>query len=174
MTPDSHAKSFLSKSYVNAVATQAGFSCKFGDEADYGVDATISEIQVLRNGMHVETGFEFNVQIKASHDYKKYDGLITYDLDAAAYIRLTQHKGGLIVLVLFCLPKERAQRCVLTEDCLELRNCGYWYHITGEPTENKRTKTVHLPRKQIFDPDACVKLMQFVKNGDWKNGHINS
>jgi|CXWL01.1.fsa_nt_gi hypothetical protein len=122
MIPDNHAKSFLSKSYVNAVVTQAGYGCQF-EEPDYGIDARISEVQFLPNGKYVSSGFHFNVQIKASHKFTKHNQSISYALEADAYNKLVYHKGGLIVLVLFCLPEEPSSRLILTEDFLELRNC---------------------------------------------------
>ena len=161
MIPDSHAKSFLSKSYVNAVATQAGFGCQFV-EPDYGVDARISEIRVLPSGRYVDCGLHFTVQIKASHNYLKTANEIVYSLDADAYERLICHDGGLIVLILFCVPKELDCRVHLSEDRLELRNCCYWYRVTGQDK-----KTLHIPRVQVFAPDVCKDLMICARNREW-------
>lgn len=171
MIPDNHAKSFLSKSYVNAIATQAGFGCQF-TEPDYGIDAKISEIQFYSDHKYSETGYHFNIQIKASHAFSKKNGSIIYDLEADAYNRLVRHKGGLIVLVLFCLPKIPDDRIYLTENCLELRNCCYWYYISGEETGNKSSITLNIPRNQVFDPVACTIMMNSVKTDDWRKGHL--
>ena len=93
MLPDAHAKSILSKSYVNAIAAQAGYGCHFPDP-DYGIDAIVSEVQVLDNGKYVQTGCHFNVQIKASYNYQKRDDAIVYSLDRDAYQRLISHDAG--------------------------------------------------------------------------------
>ena len=166
MIPDDHAKSFLSKSYVNAVATQAGYGCQF-KEPDYGIDAEISEIQFIRKGKYVSTGVHFNVQMKATHDFEKNEDEIIYALDSDAYNRLIAHTGGLIILVLFCLPKNPLERVFLSENCLELRNCCYWYHLTGSFTENTSSKTIYIPRTHIFNPISCQNMMDLVRNGDW-------
>jgi hypothetical protein len=162
MIPDNHVKSFLSKSYVNAVATQAGFGCQF-KEPDYGIDAEISEVQFFNNGKYISTGYHFNVQMKATHNFTRNMNEVVYSLDAEAYNRLVYHKGGLIVLVLFCLPENPNDRILLTEDCLELRNCCYWYKAPEEETNNSSSLTIHIPRGQIFTPASCQNLMNLVK-----------
>lgn len=162
MIPDSHAKSFLSQSYVNAVATQAGYTCHFKNP-DYGVDAQISEVQFLPNGKFLDSGFGFDIQIKASHKYKKTETEIIYSLDGDAYDRLVNYKGGFIVLVVFCVPEKADERIELSENALRLRNCCYWYRVT-----EKDQKTIHIPRSQIFDPSACQILMQYVIRREWE------
>lgn len=166
MIPDSHAKSFLSKSYVNAVATQAGYSCQFIDP-DYGEDARISEVQRTRDGKYLSSGYQFFVQIKASCDYTKSDNAISYAIEADAYNKLVRYEGGLIVLVLFCVAANPPDRLVLTEDYLQLRHCCYWYKAGAEPTDNTKSKTIHIDRAQVFDPQACQTLMNIVKDRSW-------
>lgn len=167
MIPDSHAEAYLSEAYVKAVVTQAGFTCCFHDP-DYGIDALASEIQVTRKGKCVPTGHHFSIQIKASYEFTRNDGTIKYELKADAYNKLTQHPGGLIVLVLFCLPQDPSERLFLTEDYLQLRYCSYWYRVLGDPTENKSSKTIDIPRGQVFDVAACQLFMEQVKSGEWK------
>ena len=168
MLPDSHAKSFLSRSYVNAVVTQAGFGCQFS-EPDYGIDALVSEVQVLPSGRYVNSGYHFNVQIKASHARTRNDESIVYALDTDAHNRLVYHTGGLIVLVLFFLPQDAEERISLTEQCLELRNCCYWYIVRGESIEGSQSKRrIHIPRRQVFDPNACKALMESVRSNGWR------
>lgn len=169
MIPDAHAKSFLSKSYINAVATQAGYGCQFS-EPDYGIDAIISEVQFVNGNKYVSSGFHFNIQIKATHNFVRRDDSIIYAIDIDAYNRLIYHRGGLIVLVLFCLPENPIERISLTEDFLELRHCCYWYIVIGDLSNNASTITIRIPRKQIFDPESCRRLMESVKNGDWERG----
>ncbi len=161
MIPDSHAKSYLSELYVKAVATQAGFTCQFNDH-DYGIDGTISEVQEVVNVGYLNTGVHFNVQIKASFNYKKLDDNIVYQLSSDARERLLRHSGGLIVLVLFCSPKEPIHRLDLTEDRLEVRNCSYWYRVTSAD----RT-TLRIPRSQLFDIGACAKLVADARSRAW-------
>lgn len=167
MLHDNHAKSYLSESYVHAVVTQAGYLCNFARQ-DYGVDAVISETQEIPKIGFWPTGYQFNLQIKATHDFKKVGKSISYDLEADAYNKLLHHEGGFIVLVVFCLPKDANERVALTENCLRLKNCCYWYHVTGAPTPNKNSKTIKIPRAQMFTPGACKELMDLVRNDGWK------
>lgn len=170
MIPDNHAKSYLSQSYVMTIATQAGYTCQFSNP-DYGIDATISEVQCLKSGKCVSTGHQFNIQMKATHDFIKNENEIIYDLEAVAYNKLIYHTGGLIILVLFCLPKNPDDRIHLTEDCLELRNCCYWYRINGGITNNSSSKTIHIPRSQLFNPNICIQMMNSTKSGNWKENN---
>ena len=162
MIPDSHAKSFLSQSYVNAVVTQAGYACQFSNP-DYGTDARVSEIQVLPNGKFLNSGFDFDIQIKASHNCKITSTEVIYSLDGDAYDRLINYKGGFVVLVVFFVPEKADERIELRENALELRNCCYWYRVT----ENDK-KTIHIPRSQIFNPVACKSLMEYAIKREWQ------
>ncbi len=112
MIPDNHAKSSLSISYVKAVAAQAGYGCQFIDQdQDYGVDAQISEIQFTAENRYVNSGFHYNIQIKASHNFQKQSDKIVYALDADAYNRLIHHK-------------EEAQLCSFYFAYLNIRMIG--------------------------------------------------
>lgn len=117
MIPDSHAKSFLSQAYVNAVVTQAGYACQFSNP-DYGSDARVSEVQVLPNGKFLNSGFDFDIQIKASHNCKKTSTEVIYSLDGNAYERLINFRGGFIVLVLFFVPEKADERIGFSENCI--------------------------------------------------------
>lgn len=167
MIPDNHSKSFLSKSYVNAVAAQAGFGCQFTDP-DYGIDAEISEVQYTEENIYVNSGYQFNIQMKATHNFHKSTTDITYPLEADAYNRLIYHKGGFIVLVVFCIPQKVDDRLLVTEDYMQLRNCCYWFHVFGNLTKNVSSKNILIPRKQVFDPQSCLFLMDHVKTQDWR------
>lgn len=168
MLPDNHAKAYLSESYVNAVATQAGFTCEFAQK-DYGVDARVSDMRILPSGKVQATGYEFRVQMKATHRCLQRADAVGYDLDADAHDRLALYEGGLIVLVVFLVPRRSGERIALGESCLELRNCCYWCVASGLPTrKNKRQTRVYIPRTQVFNPEACKMLMRLVRNGGWR------
>ncbi len=160
--PDNHKKEYLSKSYLSAVVAQAGYICQM-QEQDYGVDAVISEIQELKSGKLVSSGFQFDVQLKSTHIFTKNKNDISYALEAEAFNKLISRRSGLIVLVLFCVPELPADRLILSEDCLELRNCCYWFIVSGDLTENTASKTIHIPRNQIFNPENCRNLMEYAK-----------
>jgi hypothetical protein len=161
MIPDEHAKSYLSKSYINAVATQAGYGCQF-TEPDYGIDATISEIQMFTNRKFIPSGYDYKIQIKSSHNYRIEPLEIVYSIKQDTYDRMTKCIGGYLLLVLFCIPERKEERVIISEDCMQLRNCCYWYRVT-----NKDKLTLHIPRSQIFDAAACQLNMEITIRREW-------
>jgi hypothetical protein len=43
---------------------------------------------------------------------------------------------------------------------LLLRYCGYWVSLAGQPTtQNAKTVTVHVPRENLFSPEALKRLL---------------
>ncbi len=136
----------------------AGYTCTFVTD-DYGVDARISEVQSFPAGNFIETGVHFNVQMKASHDYRHRGASTLYDPDVDAHNRLVAHTGGAIILVLFCIPQNPGDRLDLTEEYLKLHRCCYWYPRPDTLTTNKRSVTITIPRSSLFTPDACKALM---------------
>lgn len=164
MIPDSHIKEYLHRAYVQAVAAQAGYGCEFRGP-DYGADAVISEVEHLPNGKRVATGYEFNLQMKASQVFIQREDATDYDLDAEAHNRLVRFVGNAIVLIVFCISPDVQARLTVTEDYLQLQHCCYWYPRPTEETTNRRSTRIAIPRNQLFTPEACTSLMEGVKKG---------
>ncbi len=162
MVPDNHAKEFLHRAYVLAVATQAGYTCQFESD-DYGADARISEIRHLPNGKFVRTGCHFSVQMKASHLYHQSASSVTYALEADAHNRLYEHRDGPIVLVLFCVPASSPDRFDQNETRLQLQHGCYWYPRPTTLTANTSSITIAIPRSQLFTPESCQTLMELAR-----------
>jgi hypothetical protein len=106
-----------------------------------------------------------DIRLKASQDCQQREREMVYALEAEAYNRLVAHAGGLIALVLFCVPDDPAARVDLTEEYLRLRRCCYQYAQPPTITENKRSVSIAIPRSQMFTPQACQALMQRVREG---------
>jgi hypothetical protein len=64
------------------------------------------------------------------------------------------------LLVVVTLPKDPLETFHATQEQLVLRRCGYWLNLLGEPpTSNATSETVHVPRRQVFDPHTLQRLM---------------
>jgi len=102
----------------------------------------------LKNGSYVNSWLSYNIQIKATYNYSRNGNEIVYALKSEAYERLLVHKGGLIVLVLFCLPKEPTDRITLVK-MLGIAELLLWYRLLA-----RIILTLHIPRSQLFDPQS--------------------
>jgi hypothetical protein len=87
---------------------------------------------------------------------------IVFDLDVATYDELRSvHAESAQLLVVLVLPEDATEWLALNEESLILKQCAYWHNLHGQPAVgNKETIRVHLPRLNIFGPEALRSLME--------------
>src|SRR6266540_1171156 len=155
MITDEHIKEGLSRAYILAVAHRAGFNCDVRG-FDYGLDGTFIEVADLPTGGKCESGFKLDFQAKASTRVVRNNGFVTYPLNADAYNRLVMPRSGTPrVLIVLELPNDPDEWLAIDEAQLVLQNCAWWHSLTGEPpTDNTSSKTIHIPRTQLFSVPA--------------------
>lgn len=161
--PTSHLKERLSVTYVRAVIAKAGASYFTIDGTEYGTDAIIQKVIVLQNGKYSNTGWQFNCQIKSTTDWIEKADKIIYDMDVDAYNKLVCWEGTPCILILFRLPQDYQEWLNLDEDCLHIKNCCYWRHIIGTPSENLEKIRIEIPRNQLFTPELVEDLLERLK-----------
>ncbi len=162
-----HTMEFLSYSYVCAVAAKAGVTvAKYN--LDYGIDVTLSEVQILPNGKPQPSGWSLHLQLKASTATRVRDDEVIYDMDVDAYNKLAYQNGPPCFLVLMRLPKDSDIWLSLSEEELLLKSCCYWKHIDGPPSDNSSSITIGIPRDQQFNPNSIGQLFSLVKTEDWR------
>jgi hypothetical protein len=162
-----HCKESLSRAYVTAVVGRARQNILWGREYDYGVDGTIREIEA-RGHRYVESGMGVDFQAKSTMDWAVNGDNIQYDLDAVAYNDLVGRASNRtmpFILILLCLHKEENLWLELTENELRLRNCIYWHHLDGQLTGNTATKRIFIPRSNLFNTHAVLRLLEISKTG---------
>jgi hypothetical protein len=162
MLPDEHVKEHLHRAYVQAVAAQAGFTCDF-PQADYGVDARISQVRKMPRGRYRASGTHFNVQMKASHQFTRRANDTGYSLEAEAYNSLVDHDDSPIILLVFCTPRLAVDRLDLGLDFLALQHCCLWFPRPTIPTLNSSSVNLSLPHTQLFTVDECRRVMDLAK-----------
>lgn len=157
--PNSHIKENLSSAFVKAVVAKAGHSLTITYEEDYGVDGIIHCIEQI-NGKYQPTGPQFNFQLKATITCNTSDDSISYSIDPDAYNKFVCWDHPMpMVLIVFCMPRDKALWCNITEDDgLVLKNCAYW-KIMNVAELVKSKKVIHLSRTDIFDENAVSKLL---------------
>jgi len=70
------------------------------------------------------------------------------------------------ILVVVALPDNFSNWTNHNEQELALRKCGYWMSLRGEPaTNNTTSKTIHLPRQQVFDVNGLDAIFNRLESG---------
>ena len=169
MLTDEHIKEGLSKSYVSTIANKAGMNCETsGREFDYGIDGSIIDVKIMRNGRRCESGFKIDFQLKSSINIEVKEDEVIYSLSAKNYNDLVDDEVGTPrILILYSLPEHSQEWVTVTEENLVMKNCAWWCSFYGNtPTTNTSSVNVHIPRKQILTVDEVKRLMTLVKEGE--------
>jgi hypothetical protein len=168
--PKEHQMEQLHTAYITAVSALGGATYD-PPRQDYGIDGRISEVRRFPNGKYRATNWLFNCQLKATTRFKVRDNLIVYEMDSEAYNRFVECDGDITrILIVFCLPKQWEDWLNISEDNLVLKNCCYWTVLSGEPSSNDSSKTIYIPRKNLFNAEAVQYIFSIIKSGENING----
>ena len=156
---DADQKEALSRVYVQAVASRAGYLTSNHDFDRDGIDLQIHAGGVMRPALGLQ--LKATVNLKAPKDGHFHFPLMrrNYDLlrDATQMPRL---------LVVLDLPREKERWLTITEDELMLRRRAYWLSLIGLPqTDNEESVTVRIPRSNVFDVEGLRALMDQSREG---------
>ena len=160
---DEHRMEQLSRAYAQAVAAVCG--CRWSTPTpDYGIDLSLRQV-VHRGSRWREAGPTLDVQLRSTTGATLTADHIVYDLDADTYKLLRRSTlSSPAVLVLLVLPSDRAEWVHHTEDRLELRRCGYWLSLRGQPaTANTSSVRIQIPRVNQFTPAVLERIMELVR-----------
>lgn len=168
--PESHTKESLSGAFVRAIVAKAGQALTITYESDYGVDGIIHLIESI-DGKYMNTGPLFNFQLKSTVTCKRGEDEVSYSMEAEAYNKCVHWHGPLpMVLVVYCMPRDEALWCNLTEESLTLKNCAYWKFMNVD-TVVKSNRVIKIPRNQMFDESAISHILDLAKRA--ARGPIN-
>lgn len=156
-------KEQFSKAYVHAVSTVAGFQVKNYPVDDDSIDVTISASG--NTGLNRRPSID--VQLKCTSRHVIDDEKITFSLDVRAYDNLrSENLCSPRILVVVLVPDKIDDWLAQNEKNLALSHCGYWVSLRGEPeSKNTTSKTVYLPRSQVFSVEALMQMMTTVNDG---------
>ena len=159
LTPEFRQEA-LSKAYIHAVASMAGYTTAVYEQDLDGVDVRIQAGGDMRPAIEI--------QAKATTLLGKPDaeGFFHFPLKVGNYAHLTIPTQTPRVLVVLDMPSEAEGWAVLTPDGLSLRRRAYWLDLKGcQPVENRQTVTVLIPQCQVFDLDGLRFLMERSREG---------
>jgi len=168
--PSEHLKEQLNIAYVTAVVAKAGATFD-SPKQDYGIDGRIAEVRRFQDGKYHATNWILNCQLKATTNYNLKDDSVAYEMEVEAYNKLVESEGNTYrILIVFCLPSDWQNWLNITEEQLILKKCCYWAFIVDVPSTNKRSRTIHIPRTNLFTPEAVKVMFDYIKRGEAPNG----
>lgn len=157
-----HQKEQFSLAYAIAVASVAG--CSHGQPVpdEDSIDIAFSS---ARNGT-VFNKPRLEAQLKATSRNLLQDDHIAYPLPVKNYDELRGDTHVPRILVVVVVPDQSDSWMRQEEFKTHLYRCAYWVSLFGMPAVgNTSTVTVHVPRKQIFNPKALSDMMDRIATG---------
>ena len=156
--PDESRKQALSMAYIRAIAAKVGANI-YRPENDCGVDLAFSKISE-RQGRYSDTSNAIvPFQLKSTTEWKINGDAIIYPLEAKNYNDLVTSTS--LILIVMCLPPTMEQWLLQDEECLRLHKCCYYWRPAEDEvvTSNNRTKTIAIPRSQIFTSETLTMFL---------------
>lgn len=155
----------FARAYVKAVASVAGSAVDWTAVVDDdSVDGTLRR----RSTGGTVRSPQLDFQLKCtSQDFIRPDG-VHFPLPLKNYNDLRPENLAVPrILVVVLVPPDVTEWTHHDESRLEVRRCGYWQSLRGRPAvENEVSKTVILPRGQLFNPPGVNGLFSLLEHGD--------
>lgn len=166
MTPEQR-KEEISKAYLHAVAAQCGYAVGKWSQDHGCLDVTVGAAASVGTGHLARPKVDIQLKATTRQDLE-HEGFISWVLDIDHYdaLRAPAHVPHLLVVLL--LPEDIDDSVEHTAEQLVLRRCAYWVRMTGmeEAEPGQKTKTVRLPKDQLFSPDALTSIMEKISRGE--------
>jgi hypothetical protein len=155
----------FSLAFVRMIAAAAGCSIK-SHETDYdGVDITIaSSTEYVK---YYCPQFELQLKCTTQHGLLRNTHL-SWKMEREPFLKLTHGKRyNEAFLGVLVIPRADEPLVDLSEERLLSSSRMYWEHarLLGEVSDGSTTKTMHLPRTNLFDVESLQSIMQRVGEG---------
>jgi hypothetical protein len=158
-------KELFSGAYLRAVAAVAGFDIyKPGeldrDSVDWGIAA--------RGGLGTYKSPRLELQLKCTSPEKIAGDTLPFRLKQKNYDDLIIDVLVPRILLVVAVPSDTVSDWLSQNDeRMILRRCGYWLNLRGmapsvDTGASDPRVTVHLPRAQLFTPEALGTMMQSI------------
>lgn len=149
----------LSRLYVHAVATGAGYTTSTPSPDCDGVDLQIQAGGAMRPALHLQLKATVNLE-------KNGKGDVRYPLKIRNYNLLREETQTPRLLVVLDLPRDEERWMTITVNELVLRNRAYWLSLREfEGTTNTTSVTVEIPEKNLFNIENLIALMDQSRGG---------
>ncbi|WP_433180318.1 DUF4365 domain-containing protein [Actinoallomurus sp. CA-150999] len=166
--PPNEMKQQLSLAYLHMVTAAAGCSLK-DHKTDYdGVDVTV--VSSAGYERYYAPQFELQLKCTSQTDLLSHDHL-AWQLERKPFLNLTNRKRYIPAYLGIPAVHEDLNKWLdQDEDRLIARSCMYWQSATelGTISDDCASKTVHLPRSNLFDVSQLLDIMKSIgEGGDW-------
>ena len=146
-------KSRFSLSYIEAVASHAGFQVEEVRVDFDSVDGT------LKADFGKRPRIEF--QAKATARDVVRESNVHFPLSVKNYDDLRLEAINPRILIVLVMPESIDEWISQSDEELCLRYCAYWVSLNGRPaSSNQDTITVYLPLVNVFDSAQLTRMMQ--------------
>ena len=146
-------KSRFSLSYIEAVASHAGFQVEEVKVDFDSVDGT------LKADFGKRPRIEF--QAKATARDVVRENNVHFPLSVKNYDDLRLEAINPRILIVLVMPESIDEWIIQSDEELCLRYCAYWVSLNGRPAStNQDTITVYLPLVNVFDSAQLTGMMQ--------------
>ena len=150
-------KEQFSIAYLRAVAAVAGFSVAQPSVDDDSIDQTLS----ARDRDGYIGAPKLDIQLKCTRKTFHHDDFLHFELPRKNYDDLRQESFTPRVLVVLIVPEDDTDSWLEHhEDALVLRQCAYWMSLHGLLDTNNQSKTVKIPRSQMFTVKELKTIMK--------------
>lgn len=146
-------KSRLSLSYIETVASHAGF----------GVDEPKIDYDSIDGTLKADSGKRPRIEFQAkatSQDVVRED-YIHFSLTVKNYNDLRIDAINPRILIVLLMPQASDEWLEQTQSALCIRKCAYWMSLKGRSeTSNACNITVRLPLSNVFNVEQLTDMMQ--------------
>lgn len=146
-------KSRLSLSYIEAVASHAGF----------WVDEPKADYDSIDGSLYANSGKRPRIEFQAkatSQDIVRED-CIHFSLTVKNYNDLRIEAINPRILIVLVMPQTTDEWIEQTQSALCIRKCAYWMSLRGRPeTSNTSSVTVQLPLYNVFNVEQLANMMR--------------
>ena len=153
-TTTNDIKERLSIGYVTLVAARAGCQVLM-----IPVDRESCDIEIRPvAGAQVR----IDIQLKATAHLVDEGDYVSFPLEIKNYNDLRSTEvGNLQLLIVVDLHDDENEWVLADIDSLIFKRCAFWHNLAGAPeTNNVATKTVRIPKQQIFNPEGLRAIIQ--------------
>ena len=163
MTPEQQ-KEEISKAYLHAVAAACGYSVGTWTQDHGGIDATVGAASTVGTGHLARPKVDIQLKASSRKDLEFY-GYIAWQLELDHYDSLRAAAAIPHILVVLLLPQDIGQAVEHTIQQIMIRRCAYWVKMTGMEPATGDSKSVHIPKRNIFAPDSLREILTKVSQG---------
>ncbi|MEV6711891.1 DUF4365 domain-containing protein [Lentzea sp. NPDC051208] len=158
-----HCKEQISIAYAHAVVTAA--RCKLDH---IKIDNNSVDAVVMQEAEHeLLDGVELDIQLKCTAQRDRVrDDHVAWPLEQTNHNQLaSERRYNKAILVVMVVPERVEEWVTQSEDSLQLVRCAYWVGMTGQPLTDNQSKTVRLPKSNVFNVEQLLGILQRVADG---------